>query len=255
LTELGRVFHQSPFHLQRKFKHVLGVTPRAYADSCRLKRLKQKLREGHSVTRALYDAGYGSNSRLYERTASHLGMSPGKYRGGAIATQIRYTCASSPLGRMLIAATEKGICCIQFANSDEELEVGLKREFPFAIRRRDDRGLLAWKEDFLRTMQGQEVNTSLPLDIRATAFQRRVWEYLQTIPKGETRTYLEVAKAIEQPRAVRAVARACATNPVAVAIPCHRVVRSDGETSGYRWGIQRKKKLLAMESRLAAGAV
>ncbi len=252
LAELGRVFRQSPFHLQRTFKRVLGVTPRAYAESSRVKRLKQNLRDGHSVTRAMYDAGYGSSSRLYERTAAHLGMTPGKYRGGAIATQLRYTCANSPLGRMLIAATEKGICSIQFAGTDEELELGLKREFPFAIRRRDDASLSRWKEDLVRTMEGQKLNAALPLDIQATAFQRRVWTYLQSIPPGETRSYGEVAKAIERPRAVRAVARACATNPVAVAIPCHRVVRSNGGTSGYRWGIRRKKKLLEMESRFAA---
>lgn len=248
LTELGRVFRQSPFHLQRKFKQVLGITPRAYADSCRMKRLKQNLREGHEVTRALYDAGYGSSSRLYERTASHLGMTPGKYRGGAIATQVRYTCTDSPLGRMLIAATEKGICSIQFANSDEELELGLKRELPFAIRRREDAALSRWKEALMKTIRGQKLSDVLPLDIRATAFQRKVWEHLQSIPRGETRSYSEVAQAIASPTSIRAVARACATNPVAVAIPCHRVVRSDGNLAGYRWGVRRKKKLLQMEA-------
>lgn len=248
LTELGRVFQQSPFHLQRTFKRVMGITPRAYTDTCRMKRAKQQLRTGHSVTNALYDAGYGSSSRLYERTASHLGMSPGKYRNGAIAILIRYTCTASPLGRMLIAATERGICSIQFAGSDDELESGLKREFPFAVRHHDDAALISWKENLLAMMSGQPINNDLPLDIQATAFQRRVWEYLQTIPRGETRSYSEVAKAIHEPKAVRAVARACASNPVAIAIPCHRVLRSDGGIAGYRWGVRRKQKLLQIES-------
>jgi AraC family transcriptional regulator, regulatory protein of adaptative response / methylated-DNA-[protein]-cysteine methyltransferase len=247
LTQLGRLFHQSPFHLQRRFKDALGITPKAYADSSRMKQLKQNLRAGHNVTRAMYDAGYGSSSRLYERTASQLGMTPDKYRRGAIAAAIRYTCTDSPLGKMLIAATDKGICAIQFASSEEELEQGLKHEFPFALRRRDDSGMALWKNKLLDEIQGKRPHVDLPLDIQATAFQRSVWEYLQSIPRGETRSYGEVARAIEHPTAIRAVARACATNPVAVAIPCHRVVRSDGEQGGYRWGVRRKKKLLALE--------
>src|SRR2546428_6608042 len=247
LARLGTAFRQSPFHLQRTFKAVLGITPRAYADSRRLNQLKSNLQAGHSVTRAMYDAGYSSSSRLYERTASQLGMTPDKYRRGAIAAPIRYTFTDSPLGRMLVAATEKGICAIQFAVSDEELDQGLKHEFPFAIRRRDDSGMREWKEDLLRHMRGQKLNASLPLDIQATAFQRRVWTYLQSIPFGSTKSYSQVAKAIGQPTATRAVARACATNQVAVAIPCHRVVREDGGMGGYRWGIDRKKALLEME--------
>jgi AraC family transcriptional regulator of adaptative response/methylated-DNA-[protein]-cysteine methyltransferase len=214
--------------------------------------LKSNLRAGHSVTRAMYDAGYSSSSRLYERTASHLGMTPDKYRRGAIATPIRYTFSDSPLGRMLVAATEKGICAIQFADSDDELEHGLKREFPFAVRRRDAAALQAWTEDLLRQMRGQKLNSALPLDIQATAFQRKVWSYLQSIPFGATRSYGEVAKGIGRPTASRAVARACASNPVAVAIPCHRVVRSDGDQGGYRWGIERKETLLEMEREGAA---
>jgi AraC family transcriptional regulator, regulatory protein of adaptative response / methylated-DNA-[protein]-cysteine methyltransferase len=252
LARLGSEFHQSPFHLQRTFKGALGITPRAYADSCRMNQLKENLRAGHSVTRSMYDAGYSSSSRLYERTASQLGMTPDKYRRGAIAAPIRYTCADSPLGRMLIAATDKGICAIQFANSDGELEQGLKHEFPFAIRRRDDDAMHTWKKDLLRQMRGQHLNAALPLDIQATAFQRRVWSHLQSIPFGATRSYAAVAKAIGQPTATRAVARACATNPVAVAIPCHRVVRKSGDMGGYRWGIERKKTLLELESQPAA---
>jgi AraC family transcriptional regulator of adaptative response/methylated-DNA-[protein]-cysteine methyltransferase len=251
LDRLGKEFHQSPFHLQRRFKAVLRITPREYADSCRLRLLKRNLQAGDSVTRAMYDAGYGSSSRLYEKTASQLGMTPDKYRRGAIAAAIRYTCADSPLGRMLIAATERGICSIQFGRSDGELMAGLKREFPFAARKADEGGLQSWVSSLLRHMRGKNLDSSLPLDIRATAFQRRVWEYLQSIPFGATRSYSQVAKEIGRPSAVRAVARACATNPVAVAIPCHRVVRQDGSMGGYRWGIERKKTLLELEQTAA----
>jgi AraC family transcriptional regulator, regulatory protein of adaptative response / methylated-DNA-[protein]-cysteine methyltransferase len=247
LTHLSKVFGQSPFHLQRSFKSVLGITPKAYADSCRMNRLKQNLRAGHSVTRSMYDAGYGSSSRLYERTASQLGMTPDKYRRGAISAPIRYTFAESPLGRMMVAATDKGICAIQFANSEDELEQGLKHEFPFALRKRDDRELRGWTDTLLRRLQGKRLNTALPLDIQATAFQRRVWEYLQSIPYGSTRSYSQVAQDIGEPKATRAVARACATNPVALAIPCHRVVRENGDMGGYRWGVERKQALLHLE--------
>ena len=256
LDRLGQEFHQSPFHLQRRFKAALGIPPREYADSCRLRLLKRNLQAGESVTSAMYGAGYGSSSRLYERTASQLGMTPDKYRRGAIAAAIRYTCADSPLGRMLIAATDRGICAIQFARTDGELMEGLKREFPFAVRKLDDGGLKAWVTALIETMGGHmrgrmsgKNHDSLPLDIRATAFQRRVWTYLQSIPFGKTESYKEVAKGIGRPTAARAVARACATNPVAVAIPCHRVVREDGSMGGYRWGIERKRNLLGMEQR------
>jgi AraC family transcriptional regulator of adaptative response/methylated-DNA-[protein]-cysteine methyltransferase len=252
LSVLAREFRRSPFHLQRTFKSALGVSPKAYIDACRLRQVKQNLQAGHSVTTSLYAAGYGSSSRLYERTATQLGMTPEKYRRGAVAAVVRFTIANSPLGRMLIAATEKGICAIQFADSDAELQQGLMREFPFAVRRRDDSALAEWKTSLAHLMQGEDVHGSLPLDIRATAFQRRVWEYLQKIPRGETRSYSAVAKKIGMPKATRAVARACATNPVAVAIPCHRVVREDGELGGYRWGIERKERLLAMEKQAGA---
>ena len=247
LGRLAKEFHQSSFQLQRRFKAVVGITPREYADACRLRTLKRSLQAGDSVTRAMYDAGYGSSSRLYERTASQLGMTPDKYRRGAVAAMIRYVCRDSPLGRMLVAATDRGICSIQFARRDSELIEGLKREFPFAVRKVDEGGLQAWVEVLLHQMRGEDLNSALPLDIRATSFQRRVWTYLQSIPFGSTKSYSDVAKAIGRPRACRAVARACATNPVAVAIPCHRVVREDGSMGGYRWGIERKKTLLALE--------
>ncbi len=247
LPLLAKEFRRSPFHLQRTFKAVLGVSPKAYIDACRLRQVKQNLQAGHSVTTSLYAAGYGSSSRLYERTASHLGMTPEKYRRGAMAAVVRYTIADSPLGRMLVAATDKGICSIQFADTDAELQQGLMREFPFAVRRRDDEQMAQWKHSLAQLIEGSSANPSLPLDIRATAFQRRVWESLQRIPRGETRSYGEVARKIGMPSAARAVARACATNPVAVAIPCHRVVREDGQLGGYRWGLGRKEQLLAME--------
>lgn len=247
LMRLSDEFGQSPFHLQRTFKKALGISPKAYADSYRMGQLKQNLRAGHNVTRALYDAGYGSSSRLYERTSAHLGMTPDKYRRGAIAANIRYTCVVSPLGRMLVAATDKGVCSIKFGASDAELTEGLKREFPFATRKRDDESMQSWTKALLNQLAGQKVKQGLPLDIQATAFQRRVWTYLQSLPLGATRSYGEVARAIGRPTAARAVARACATNPVAVAVPCHRVVREDGGLGGYRWGLERKRTLLEME--------
>jgi AraC family transcriptional regulator of adaptative response/methylated-DNA-[protein]-cysteine methyltransferase len=247
LEVLGEAFGQSPFHLQRTFKKALGISPKAYADSCRMKLLKRNLQSGQSVTSALYDAGYSSSSRLYEKTASQLGMTPDKYRRGAVAATVRYTCTESPLGRMLVAATEKGICSIQFADTDDELTEGLKREFPFAMRKRDDESMRPWTTAVLDQIAGHNLNRALPLDIQATAFQRRVWTHLQSLPFGATQSYGEVAKAIGRPTAARAVARACATNPVAVAIPCHRVVREDGAMGGYRWGVERKQALLQLE--------
>src|SRR5208282_22176 len=213
LSLLAKEFRRSSFHLQRTFKSVLGVSPKAYIDACRLRQVKQNLQAGHSVTTALYAAGYGSSSRLYERTATQLGMTPEKYRRGAVAAVVRYTIVrypGSPLGRMLIAATDKGICAIQFGDSEQQLQQGLMREFPFAVRRRDDAAMSQWRENLTRLIQGHELNPSLPLDIRATAFQRRVWEALQKIPRGETRSYSAVAKNIGMPKATRAVARACA---------------------------------------------
>jgi AraC family transcriptional regulator, regulatory protein of adaptative response / methylated-DNA-[protein]-cysteine methyltransferase len=247
LKLLAKEFRRSPFHLQRTFKSVLGVSPKAYIDACRLRQVKQNLQSGHSVTTALYAAGYGSSSRLYERTAAQLGMTPDKYRRGAVASIVRFTTAPSPLGRMLIAATDKGICAISFGDSDQQLQQGLMREFPFAMRRRDDAALSQWRNSLTSLIQGHETNPALPLDIRATAFQRQVWEALQQIPRGETRSYSALAREIGMPRATRAVARACATNPVAVAIPCHRIVRQDGDLGGYRWGVARKQQLLALE--------
>src|SRR5882724_5423341 len=246
LRTLGDVFGMSPFHLQRTFKAALGITPKEYGDSCRMNQLKQNLQSGKNVTHAMYDDGFSSSSRLYEKASQHLGMTPDKYRRGAIGVAIRYTTSASPVGRILIAATDKGICAIRFGESDSDLELGLRREYPFAARKRDE-DLKGWNQKVLQHLQGQKLSTALPLDIQATVFQRKVWTYLQTIPRGETKSYSEVAKAIGRPTATRAVARACATNSVALEIPCHRVVREDGGLGGYRWGIQRKKKLLELE--------
>jgi AraC family transcriptional regulator of adaptative response/methylated-DNA-[protein]-cysteine methyltransferase len=247
LKVLAKEFRLSPFHLQRTFKSILGISPKAYIDACRLRHVKQNLQAGQSVTTSLYAAGYGSTSRLYERTSAQLGMTPEKYRRGAVAAIVNYTIADSPLGRMMIAATDKGICAISFADSDAQLQQGLMREFPFASRRRDDAAMSKWQAGLTQLMKGQKINPSLPLDIRATAFQRRVWEALQDIPRGETRSYSALAKQIGSPSAARAVARACASNRIAIAIPCHRIVRENGDLGGYRWGAKRKEQLLALE--------
>jgi AraC family transcriptional regulator of adaptative response/methylated-DNA-[protein]-cysteine methyltransferase len=248
LEALSGAIGLSPFHLHRTFKALTGITPRAYADSRRLESLKAGLREGHSVTRSLYDAGYGSSSRLYERASSQLGMTPSRYRKQGSGVTIRYAIAETPVGRLLLAATPRGICSIQFGDSDTALEGALRREYPQAEIVRTDKQLTGWVRAVRDRIRGENTG-SLPLDIRATAFQRLVWEQLRAIPSGATRSYGEIAKRIGQPRAARAVARACATNPVAVAIPCHRVVREDGALGGYRWGIQRKQKLLALEKK------
>jgi AraC family transcriptional regulator of adaptative response/methylated-DNA-[protein]-cysteine methyltransferase len=191
-------------------------------------------------------AGYGSSSRLYERAADQLGMTPGDYRKGGAVT-VRYTTAGCPLGRVLLAGTERGICAVFLADADEELKSFLKTEFPAARLERDEDALGEWLTNLLRRIEGARPHRELPLDVQATAFQRRVWEELQRIPAGETRTYQQVAVAIGKPTASRAVARACATNPVSVVIPCHRVVGSNGKLTGYRWGVTRKKKLLDAE--------
>jgi AraC family transcriptional regulator of adaptative response/methylated-DNA-[protein]-cysteine methyltransferase len=252
LEALSRALGISPFHLQRTFKARTGISPRAYADSRRLDSLKAGLREGHSVTRSLYDAGYGSSSRLYERASSQLGMTPSRYRQQGAGETIHYAIAATRIGRMLLAATDRGVCSIQFGDSDAKLERELGVEFPKAEIIRSDRKLGAQVNALRAIIQGEN-KTPLPLDIQATAFQRRVWEELQAIPRGATKSYSKIAADIGHPKAARAVARACATNPVAVAIPCHRVVREDGAMGGYRWGVDRKQKLLALEAASGGG--
>jgi len=251
LEGLSRQLGLSPFHLQRTFKAATGITPRAYADFCRLESFKGGLREGRPVTTALYDAGYGSSSRLYERAASQLGMTPTVYRRGGAGLTIRYDVLETPVGMLLIAATPKGICAIRIAGSAKKLRESLAAEYPAAQLEHDPAFLSPWAARLREHLGGRSHKLDLPLDIQATAFQRRVWEYLQTIPYGTAQSYGAVAQAIHQPRAARAVARACAANPVAVAIPCHRVVRADGAPGGYRWGARRKRKLLELEQACA----
>jgi AraC family transcriptional regulator, regulatory protein of adaptative response / methylated-DNA-[protein]-cysteine methyltransferase len=204
------------------------------------------------VTTALYDAGFGSSSRLYERAPSQLGMTPATYRQGGAGMRVNYTIVDAPLGRLLVGATDRGISAVYLGESDARLEGALKKEYPRAEIRRDRHGLEGWVSKILEHLRGREPNLDLPTDVQATAFQRRVWEELRRIPYGTTRTYSQVARAIGQPEAVRAVARACATNPVSVVVPCHRVVRGDGKLAGYRWGVERKQALLEHES-LGAG--
>jgi AraC family transcriptional regulator of adaptative response/methylated-DNA-[protein]-cysteine methyltransferase len=249
LGALGEHVGLSPFHLQRIFKRITGITPRQYADACRLSLLKARLKERRTVTMAMIEAGYGSSSRLYERAASQLGMTPGAYQRGGPAVPIRYTIADCPLGRILLAGTERGICALYLGDDDAQLASELAGEFPAADLGRDDAGLNAWVSAIVHHLSGQQPHLDLPLDVRATAFQRRVWQELQAIPYGSTRSYSEIARALGDPNAARAVARACATNPVSVVIPCHRVVREDGSLGGYRWGLHRKQKLLDQEKR------
>jgi AraC family transcriptional regulator of adaptative response/methylated-DNA-[protein]-cysteine methyltransferase len=247
LDELAKHFNVSPFHLQRTFKRLVGVTPRQFAEARRLERFKEHLKMLDPVTDAIYEAGYQSNSRAYEGTAAHLGMTPTSYRDGGPMESIRYSITRSPLGWLLIAATDKGVCAVRLGDSEEEMEKMLRGEFPTAKQKRDEAGLGSWVNLLCSYLNGAHPHLDLPLDIRATAFQRRVYQALQSIPYGATRSYQDVAKAIGRPKAARAVARACATNPVALVIPCHRVVRGDGGLGGYRWGLDRKRKLLEKE--------
>ena len=238
----------SAYHLQRVFKRIAGISPRQYAEAFRLSKFKDSVKRGDSVTRAMYDAGYGSSSRLYERAPAQLGMTPAVYRRGGKGARISYTIADCALGRVMVAATEKGICAVRLGDSDRALEADLLREYPAADVTRDETTLAKWVEQLVDHLAGKRPHLDLPLDVQATAFQRTVWEKLREIPYGSTRSYSDVARAIGRPTATRAVARACATNPVALVIPCHRVVREDKSLGGYRWGLERKKALLAREA-------
>jgi AraC family transcriptional regulator of adaptative response/methylated-DNA-[protein]-cysteine methyltransferase len=247
LEQLGAELGVSPYHVQRTFKSVIGVTPRRYAAACRLKRFKSKIKEGWDVTGAMYESGYGSSSRLYERASQELGMTPATYRRGGEGMNISYTIVDCSLGRLLVAATERGMCSVQFGDTDDKLAASLAAEYPKALIRRDGAQLDEPVEALLRHLDGSQPSLALPLDLQATTFQLRVWEELRRIPYGETRSYKEIADGIGQPTATRAVARACAANPVAIITPCHRVVRGDGSLSGYRWGVERKRALLERE--------
>lgn len=247
LSALGEACAMSPFHLQRTFKRITGLTPHQYIRERRMERLKAELRGGADVTTAIYDAGFGSSSRLYEGGARRLGMTPKTYRQGGQGAEIRYAVVDCALGRLLVGATERGVCAVSLGDSDQELEQALREEYPAARLIRDEPSETGWVEAIAAFTGGQELPSDLPLDVQATAFQWKVWSYLRTIPAGETRSYAEVARAIAQPSAARAVAQACASNPVALVVPCHRVIRGDGETGGYRWGAERKRLLLSRE--------
>lgn len=250
LANLSAEVGISPYHLQRTFKRIMGLTPRQYAEAYRLGRLKTRLREGEDVTRALYAVGYGSSSRVYERAPTQLGMTPATYRRGGRGMRISYTIVDCPLGRLLVAATERGVCAVSLGDSDAALEAALSSEYPAAEIDRDEVDLNQWVSTLLNYLNGRQPHLNLlPMDVQATAFQWRVWKELRAIPYGSTRSYGEVARVLGQPTAARAVARACATNPVALVIPCHRVVRKDGDLGGYRWGVERKRALLAQEQK------
>ena len=248
LTALGEKVNLSPFHLPRIFKRTLSVSPRAYADACRFRAFKHQLKRSPSATDAVYAAGYGSSSRAYERTASRLGMTPTRYRQGGKQTRIHYLTAKCALGLILVAATEKGICFVGFGDNQTSFDRSLHEEFPAAEFKCGGLKLQTWLRIILRHLKGHQPRLDLPLDVQGTAFQSCVWTALRSIPYGQTRSYTQIAKSIGRPSAIRAVARACATNPVSVLVPCHRVLRESGHLAGYRWGLQRKRSLLAKES-------
>jgi len=258
LAALGTKVGLNPHQLERAFRGAMGITPRQYADAQRMRRLKRQLKKGDNVTTALYEAGFGSSSRLYERAPGHLGMTPAAYGRGGEGMQIHYAVVGSLLGRLLVGATDRGISALYLGESDATLRGELRKEYPRAELTPDarkggagNRSLGEWVEKILAHLRGQEPHLDLPTDVQATAFQRRVWEELRKIPYGATRTYTQVARAIGRPSAIRAVARACATNPTSVVVPCHRVVREDGNLAGYRWGINRKRTLLEREASAA----
>ncbi len=253
LEALGQRFGLSPYTVLRKFKAETGLTPRQFQAQCRLSRLKASLAGGGTVTDAVYEAGYGSSSRVYENSLARLGMTPGQYKAAGKDLQISCIHFPTEIGEVLIAATDQGICSLQLGQSGQQLLELLQAEYsgavlevvvePYAPQ------LEAWRQAILAYLRGRPITEELPLDIRATAFQARVWKFLQAIPAGETRTYQQVAEGIGSPTSTRAVARACATNPVALVIPCHRVIRAGGALAGYRWGLERKRQLLEIEQR------
>jgi AraC family transcriptional regulator of adaptative response/methylated-DNA-[protein]-cysteine methyltransferase len=247
LSAIGNQVGLSPFYLQRLFKRVLGVTPHQYRHARRTGEFKSALARGGRITDAIYDAGYGSSSRLYEKAQARLGMTPSAYQRKGEGTVIRFAILDTELGKLLVAVTEKGVCSIQFGDSEHALEKALRAQFSRAQITRDDAGLETVTTKLTAYLAGAAVPLELPLDVQATAFQERVWKALREIPYGETRSYSEVASRIGNKRAVRAVARACATNPVCLVVPCHRVVHKDGDLTGYRWGKQRKAALLEKE--------
>jgi AraC family transcriptional regulator of adaptative response/methylated-DNA-[protein]-cysteine methyltransferase len=248
---LASSLNTSQATLRRAFRQVTGLKPRELAEALRIKKFKAMLRAGRNITDALYETGYGSASRVYERSNAQLGMTPATYRKGGKGMKIGYTVAKSSLGKVLVAATERGVSAVYLGDADGALIAELREEYPRAEVAPASDSFQKWVREIVQRTEGKEPRMELPLDLQATAFQRRVWQELQRIPRGRTRTYSQVARSLGQPKAVRAVARACATNPVSIVVPCHRVIREDGTLAGYRWGLSRKEQLLRKE-RVAA---
>ncbi|HTH38906.1 MAG TPA: bifunctional DNA-binding transcriptional regulator/O6-methylguanine-DNA methyltransferase Ada [Pyrinomonadaceae bacterium] len=249
LEDLADEVGLSSYHLQRSFKEIIGVSPKKYSEAKRMERFKSELRGGGDVTTAMYDAGFGSSSRLYEKASESMGMTPAAYKKGGQGVKINYSITDCELGRILVARTIKGLCNVAFADEDASLEENLRKEYPNAEVIKDAKVLKGFVDEILNHLAGEKKRLDLPLDIQATAFQMKVWELLRKIPYGETVTYSQIAEKLGDTKKVRAVAQACANNRVAVVIPCHRVVGKDGKLTGYRWGVERKERLLARESR------
>jgi AraC family transcriptional regulator of adaptative response/methylated-DNA-[protein]-cysteine methyltransferase len=258
LEALGRHFELSPFHLQRMFKAAVGMTPRKYIEELRMQTFKEDLRSGTTVTDAVYDAGFGSSSRVYGRANTKLGMTPSQYRAGGKDVAISYATADTPLGLILIGATDRGLCFLEFGRTKSELLDSLRQEYPAAhissLSKPYSDQYLGWVEALSAYLEGERALGKLPVSLHGTAFQVRVWNYLQTIPSGSVQSYSEVAKAIGHPKATRAVASACAANCIALLVPCHRVIRGDGGLGGYRWGLDRKRALLDTERKVQTRA-
>lgn len=249
LNLLAKECAVSPFHLQREFKRLIGVSPAEYRRAIRIKRFKSGVRKAGTVTEAMFDAGFASSRSFYEKAGGTLGMDPSTYKRGAASETLRWAVFPTRFGRMMAAASNRGLCCLEFVEDETGAESLLKKEYPHAAVVRDQAALAETMKAVRALVESGASMDSVPLDLRGTAFQIAVWNYLRKIPAGETRSYTDVARGIQRPAAVRAVARACATNHVAVVVPCHRVVRSDGDISGYKWGTERKKKLLAAEAK------
>ncbi|MEO7539738.1 MAG: bifunctional DNA-binding transcriptional regulator/O6-methylguanine-DNA methyltransferase Ada [Pyrinomonadaceae bacterium] len=245
--EIASRLDLSPYHLQKSFKEIVGVSPKKYSEAKRMEKFRNELRGGSNVVTATYEAGFGSSSRLYEKAVEHLGMTPAVYKKGGKGMKINYVVTACELGKMLVARTPRGICSVTFGDTADQLIADLTDEFPNAEITSDDSQLKTAVKAITKYLTGRQHRLVLPLDLRATAFQLQVWEFLRQIPYGETRSYKEVAEAIGDKNKVRAVAQACAKNRVAVLIPCHRVIGTDGALSGYRWGVERKKILLDAE--------
>ncbi len=258
LRRLARKAGLSPYHLQRRFKAALGVTPKEYQAAARLARFKASLRAGNGVASAVFEAGFGSTSRVYEQVHGRLGMTPSAYRAGGTGERIAYACATTVLGPMLMAATQRGVCFLQFGASESKLRVQLAREYPKATLQRSAASstpaLDAWISALDAHLSSGGPKLDVPLDLRGTAFQIRVWRFLMQVREGQVVSYSDLAAKIGARSAVRAVASACAANRIAILVPCHRVLRGDGGLGGYRWGKRRKRALLDIEARRALGS-